>query len=120
MFPAYGSRFHADNHAAARRSAALVVPLLADALSIRSVVDVGCGRGAWLEAFLRQGAQDILGIDNHNLEERQLSIPASAFQRHDLSRPFTTGRKFDLVVSLEVAEHLPKASAVSFVSSLAG
>jgi hypothetical protein len=38
---------------------------------------------------------------------------------HDLSKPFTLNEKFDLVVSLEVAEHLPESSAASFVDALA-
>jgi hypothetical protein len=36
----------------------------------------------------------------------------------DLSHPLSIGRRFDLAMSLEVAEHLPEASADHFVSQL--
>jgi hypothetical protein len=38
----------------------------------------------------------------------------------DLERPFQLKRKFDLVVSLEVAEHRPAHCAEDFVSTLTG
>ena len=49
-----------------------------------------------------------------------LEIPHAAFLRADLSQPLDLGRRFDLAISLEVAEHLPAASADTFVASLAG
>jgi hypothetical protein len=35
----------------ATRSAEVIVPLVLQLLPVRSVVDVGCGEGAWLAAF---------------------------------------------------------------------
>ena len=42
----------------------------------------------------------------------------SLFQDHDLPTPPEFPRRFDLVLSLETAEHLPPTSAATFVSTL--
>jgi hypothetical protein len=49
-----------------------------------------------------------------------LEIPPERFLARDLSRPWQPGdRPFDLILSLEVGEHLPADSAGEFVCSLA-
>jgi len=47
-----------------------------------------------------------------------LDIPGARFRTTDLSRPFELERQFDLVLCLEVAEHLPQESAATPVGSL--
>jgi hypothetical protein len=49
---------------------------------------------------------------------RSLLIPPRRFQAADLSKSFNVGRRFDLVQSLEVAEHLPVGNAEEFVGCL--
>jgi SAM-dependent methyltransferase len=99
-------------------SAAAVVPLLCDLLRPASVVDVGCGTGTWLKRFPSHGVAEIAGIDGPWVDRSALSIPASAFEVVDLSDPPRPRRAYDLVVSLEVAEHLPPESAEPFVRFL--
>src|SRR5205823_1876832 len=45
-------------------------------------------------------------------------IPADRFATHDLQQPLRMERRFDLVVSLEVAGHLPESGEESYVQSL--
>jgi hypothetical protein len=47
-----------------------------------------------------------------------LEIPKHQFIRADLTKPFPVRRRFDLAISLEVAEHLPEKAANNFVKSL--
>jgi len=47
-----------------------------------------------------------------------LLIDAGDFHAADLAAPIDLGRQFDLVQSLEVAEHLPAAKAEQFVETL--
>ena len=47
-----------------------------------------------------------------------LRIPRKAFVARDLSKPLKLGRRFDLCLCLEVAEHLPEECAKDFVTSL--
>ena len=99
-------------------SARSVVPLLVGLLNPGSVVDVGCGTGIWLAEFERCGVTDGLGIDGHYVRHDQLVVDAARFAAHELSQPLHVARKFDLAISLEVAEHLPPERADSFVGDL--
>ncbi|MBA3441204.1 MAG: hypothetical protein H0T92_15175 [Pyrinomonadaceae bacterium] len=47
-----------------------------------------------------------------------LQIPVEDFLKFDLQKPLRLDRQFDLVVSLEVAEHLPSQCAETFTDSL--
>jgi SAM-dependent methyltransferase len=102
------------------QSAQQVVPLLCELISPTSVVDVGCGLGQWLSTFQKHGAEDVLGIDGNYVNPGLLHIPRDRFLPHDLRKPLQLDRKFDLAVSLEVAEHLPEDAARGFVASLCG
>lgn len=100
------------------RSAEAMISVLNPQLQPGSVVDFGCGRGLWLAEWSRNGASDIIGIDGDYVERDRLSIPEDRFKAYDLTKPIDLGRKFDLCMSLEVAEHLaPQASEV-FVETL--
>jgi hypothetical protein len=79
---------------------------------------VGCGTGLWLAAFKAAGVADYLGIDGDYVERRLLVIEPERFLGRDLTQPLDVGRRFDLAVCLEVAEHLPPASAGTLVGSL--
>jgi SAM-dependent methyltransferase len=114
----YGAAFFEHVDATADGSARRVLPLVVDLLEPRSVVDVGCGLGTWLAEVARLGVDDYLGIDGYAPAE-SLQIPEERFQRHDLARPLRLDRRFDLVISLEVAEHLAPEAADGFVESLA-
>jgi SAM-dependent methyltransferase len=88
-------------------------------MPVRSVVDVGCGRGAWLSVFRERGVRRATGIDGDYVERDRLLFPREDFVAHDLSAPFVGDERYDLVVSLEVGEHLPERSARPFVRTLA-
>ena len=102
-------------------SARVIVPVILELLAPRSVIDVGCGLGAWLAVFADYGIADYLGMDGDYAGRRaDLLIPTDRFVATDLAAPFALDRSFDLAVSLEVAEHLPPTSATSFVAGLVG
>ena len=88
--------------------------------STESVVDIGCGNGLLLSVFMESGIEDVLGVDLPGNDPKLLKIPPERFVTHDLSTPFAADRKFDLVISLEVAEHLEADSAETFVDTLTG
>lgn len=115
--PNYDAAFFQYVNSGAVRSAERTLPLLTRELSIGSVLDVGCGQGAWLSVWRKLGAQ-VVGIDGEYVDTRRLLIPAGCFLPRDLQEEFALGRRFDVVQSLEVAEHLPAAHAARFVASL--
>jgi hypothetical protein len=114
----YDQTFFEHQQRGSRLSAAHVVPLVMNLVHPHSVVDVGCGVAPWLSVFVENGISDYLGIDGDYVDRSLLRIPVSHFEVRDLSQPFSVDRQFDLVVSLEVAEHLPESSAAGFVKSL--
>src|SRR5262245_52175926 len=78
----------------AERSARAVVPLVMNRFRPKSVVDIGCGSGAWLQVFHEHGVPEVLGVDGPYVQQASLRIPEDRFVRHDLSRPFRIDREF--------------------------
>jgi len=114
----YDAKFFDYVNSGAIQSAKRLLPFLLSELKINSVLDVGCGQGAWLSIWKELGIEDIVGIDGNYVERDHLLIPETSFLSHNLTEPFDLGRHFDLVQSLEVAEHLPEESAADFIDSL--
>jgi SAM-dependent methyltransferase len=114
----YDSSFYARRETNTRPSAEALLAVVRELAPVRSVVDVGCGVGTWLDVFQSAGVDDIFGVEGDWLDPRQLRIPIDRFRAHDLCQPLDLGRTFDLAMSLEVAEHLPSEAAAPFVASL--
>ncbi len=114
----YSSDFYDYIDEGSRRSARIVSRLLLDALPIRSLLDIGAGHGAWAAEWSAAGVLEVLAVDGDYVVESQLLVPPSSFTAHDLATPLDLGRRFDLVQTLEVAEHLPASSADTFVDNL--
>lgn len=115
---AYDSTFFNSIGGASTRSAQRVLPLVIAALGPRSVLDVGCGRGAWLAEFMRLGVDDTIGVDGAYVTPETLVIPTSQYVAEDITQPFDLGRQFDLGLCLEVGEHVPNAASAMLVANL--
>jgi len=113
----YGADFYRYVATFAIRSAERIVSVVTDALPINSVVDFGCGQGAWLSVWRKAGVS-VTGVDGPYVDLRYLMIDPADFIADDLAEPINLGRQFDLVQSLEVAEHLPAAYAERFIDTL--
>lgn len=88
--------------ASAKRFSNFLVPLL----GINSLLDIGCGRGAWLREWRNAGVKIAQGADGPYVRQQSLLIPVQDFTAVDLSKKFDLQRRYDLVSSLEVAEPL--------------
>src|SRR5262249_45860805 len=102
----------------ANRSADLVISHLVQNIEITSVADFGCAGGTWLAGWRRHGGRDAVGIDGPYVRGEDLEIPQETFKPMDLAQPIDLGRRFSIVQSLEVAEHLPFGSGPTFVETL--
>jgi hypothetical protein len=100
------------------RSAEVLLPIATRYFNVRSVADFGAGQGAWLSVWQRLGVSDVTALDGAYVDPDALLVPKEAYVPADLSRQVRLGRTFDLVQSLEVAEHLPPSAAEQFVDNL--
>ena len=115
----YDEKYHAARLEGAASSAAVVVPLLLELFPwVTSVVDVGCSTGAWLHQFELHGISRVLGVDGADIPPRMLQIDRSQFRQIDLCEPLPPLGRFDLVMSLEVADRIPSEAAQQFVNGL--
>jgi len=110
FFAAHGG----DSGVAARKC----LPICFELVNPTSVVDVGCGVGAWAKAAFDLGIADVIGIDGDYVATDQLLIPPERFVPHDLELSIAVDRTFDLAVCMEVAEHLTPERAEGFVEEL--
>ena len=115
----YDDVFYKYINAGALESARHMLPALMKVLPapINSVLDVGCGVGAWLAVWKSLNVE-VLGLDGSYIHLDQLLIDQNEFIPKDLNADFVLDKRFSLVQSLEVAEHLPPSSAPGFVASL--
>lgn len=112
----YDTTFYDTIRAGCQSSAAVVAPLVYDLIHPETVIDVGCGEGHWAKAF------EVLGCEAHGIDGPWggQMLAAGQFHPWDLNAPLPGDgyAQRDLVISLEVAEHLPPERAVSFVADL--
>ena len=114
----YNKDFYGSQSQGSFDSARALVPILMNLFKPKSVVDVGCGLGTWLKAFEEHGVHDIFGMDGEYVNKNHLLIDDHKFMSFDLRKPINLNRRFDLVISLEVAEHIDESYSEVFVKSL--
>lgn len=115
----YNTHFYKNIQKGSHNSAKEVIPYLIRLLNPQSIFDIGCGSGEWLSVFYNEfGISDIQGVDGDYVDRSMLAIPENRFQSHDLREPLNMHRKFDLVISLEVAEHISFEYASIFIENL--
>ncbi len=124
----YSHKFFAHLREGSESSARALVPIVLEIHPARSMIDVGCGIGGWVKAFADHGVNAV-GIDGDYVDRKRLSIPRDRFIGHDLNRELDVadlGRRygdkqigrFDLAITLEVAEHLQPQRSDSLVRDL--
>lgn len=115
----YGADFYQAQVEGSLQSANIIIPqLLRISQDIGSVIDIGCGTGAWLSVFTNNGVLEILGIDGGDIPQTNFLINQDQFIQHSLTERIDLDATFDLAMSLEVAEHLEENYAEDFVRLL--
>jgi SAM-dependent methyltransferase len=113
----YPDDYYQDIDAVSHHSAAFIARSIMDSFRPHSVVDVGCGSG-WLLVALRQAGCRVHGFDNSRAAVSRCIALGLAVERMDLEKPIWGADRFDVAVSLEVAEHLPQKAAQAYVRFL--
>lgn len=60
-------------------SAQYFLEILDIGIPVNSVLDVGCGRGAWLAEWRKRGVEDVQGVDGHYVDTATLLVPGKTF-----------------------------------------
>ena len=95
-----------------------VLPVLFSIFKPKSILDVGCGLGNWIEVAKKMGVEEVVGVDGSYVNRTLLKIDDKEFIEKNLTKPFDLNTKFDLAICLEVAEHLPETSADTLIQSI--
>ena len=103
----------------ARKSVSQMAASIVETFHPASVIDVGCGSGALLVALRKLGVRRLLGLD---CAEAGLDIARARgldVRKFDITTDRWSGKdRFDIAISMETAEHLPKDSADRYVALL--
>ncbi len=97
----------------------IIMPFIIQRLSPKSIIDFGCGEGAWLKEALHYNNEiEVFGLDGDYIEKERLRISEKQFMATDLQKPIILGRHFDLAISTEVAEHLEESFVDIFLDNI--
>ncbi|MDR2471662.1 MAG: class I SAM-dependent methyltransferase, partial [Treponema sp.] len=119
MHVCYNNTFYLDQADGSYSSAKIVLEkALAMLPKVHSAVDFGCGVGTWLAALQEMGVKEIKGYDGPWVNKNMLMIPPEYFIEVELDKRVFVDKKYDVAISLEVAEHLPPDSAELFIESI--
>lgn len=114
----YDEEFYAGLAEGSVRSAELMLSRLFSVYKPSSVVDFGCGVGAWLSAAGKLGATELKGYDGNWVNKGSLLSDRIDFTPVSLEESVSLSKKYDLAISVEVAEHLTPKRAEGFVKQL--
>lgn len=115
----YTSNFFEDNLIDSFPVAKYMAPLIAKKLQAKTVVDLGCASGHWLSAFQKEGLT-IFGVEGSKNSKSSLVIPEKYVLYEDLRNVLQVEikKQVDLLLSIEVAEHLEPMYADNYVHNL--
>jgi len=114
----YNNKFYEGEAERSFESVNEVFSLLFQIYKPKSMVDFGCGQGTWLAAAEQLGVKNLKGYDGEWVDKDKLYSKKVDFEQVNLEREIKNENKFDIAVSLEVAEHLKEESATIFVNSI--
>lgn len=86
-------------------------------VQVNSILDIGCGRGAWIAEWNKNG-KSVFGVDGDYVNVENLLVEKEFFKHQDISKSFNLNKKFDMVQCLEVAEHLQEADADTLIENI--
>jgi len=99
------------------RSAEIITDVLLAELAPKRIADIGCGCGVYAHLFGRRGVE-VFALDGTTPPpDHSFPVPVHV---QDLTVPFENSwGRFDFVLCLEVAEHIPEGLSDAFLDNLA-
>ncbi len=82
--PVYDATWHDTYGAQTLYSAERILPYIFQLWPVKSILEVGCGHGHWLQVARALGIEDVIGIDGDWTDRSKLMFPAERFRAFDL------------------------------------
>ena len=114
----YDQAFYEHQREESLKSGLAILPHILELFPVSSLVDFGCGMGTWLAAARRLGVERTVGVEGEWVTQDRLLDPEVELLTRNLETSPEVDGRFDLAMSLEVAEHLSPERADSFVNDL--
>lgn len=114
----YNFSWHQRHSEKTRISADVTLSILLDIFRPRSILDVGCGDGIWLRQAEDLGLVELKGVDGPWTDMDKLLFSKENLSIFDLEKTFNLNRRFDIAISLEVAEHISNESSDNMIENL--
>lgn len=114
----YNSQYYKKHLSGSYLSAKEILKYLINNLPISSIIDFGCGAGTWCLAAKELGIKIITGIDLHSYDSSYMLLPQNSYLKYDLRHALNLNQKYDLVISVEVAEHIDNSYSNIFIENL--
>lgn len=99
------------------KSPRTILPLLLQHVEVLSAIDVGCHHGPWTRTLLDKGV-NAWGVDVWDWDPGELMFPKKRLILHDLKKPWENNVRYDLVLSLEVGEHIEPEHVNTYLDTL--
>jgi SAM-dependent methyltransferase len=96
----------------------VIVPMLNEYFKPTSVLDYGCGIGNFMHKFKECGVSRVLGIDGEWANNNLQMLKGDDLLLQSLTDEIKLNERFDMAISFEVAEHIPKEYAEKVVRDL--
>lgn len=87
-----------------------------DKYSPDSVLDLGCGLGGYIQKFNEWGTPHVFGIDG--FKETKYFLCDGNYLQHDLAESIDLEKTYDIVICVEVAEHIHEKYADQLISNI--
>lgn len=109
----YDKEFYKRNYKFQKALADNLAGWIAVTYSPKTIIDFGCGCGHFSGMIARLCNAEIIGFNGDIPDNVEIEV-----RKYDLSKHINIIKKYDLVVSLEVAEHIPEERSDIFIDNL--
>jgi hypothetical protein len=114
----YPAEWHNIYGRKTEHSADVILRQLRKIFPVSSFLEAGCGSGHWTKVAQSLGVADCIAADGEWALNNDLVIDRQIFKVADFNNPVDWGRRFDMAICLEVAEHVKGDAAEAIVESL--
>ncbi len=112
----YGkTSFYEDTRDRKLHSVEVIAELIVEHFNPKTVVDIGCGEGLFLNALYKRNVQ-VIGSD---ISEAAIKLAPKDFIvfQSDATKPIRYNKTFDLCLCIEIAEHIPNKYSKTLVEN---